>query len=171
MLNPGWEQKLWDDAECAAFVAAEFPEYTAAYAALPHNVERADFFRYMVVLRLGGVYADIDVECRHPLDHLVSSHTPREIPASPTTLFHRPSPLFSVHLNPAVPPAQIQVDDTLIVGWENEFASNHEAFTRTYSRTAQLEQWVIMGAPGPSQPNAFERAIGQREAIRRKVNL
>jgi mannosyltransferase OCH1-like enzyme len=34
------------------------------------------------------------------------------------------------------------------VGWENEFASNAEAFTRTYSRTRQLEQWVFMGAPG-----------------------
>ena len=73
--NPTWEMKLWDDAECALFVATEFPEYLAAYAALPHNVERADFFRYMVVLRYGGVYADIDVECRRPLDPLVSPRT------------------------------------------------------------------------------------------------
>lgn len=29
------------------------------------------FCRYMVVLRLGGVYADIDVECRQPLDAVI----------------------------------------------------------------------------------------------------
>jgi len=69
--NPGWEMRLWDDAECREFVRTEFPEYQRAYEALPHNVERADFFRYMVVLRHGGVYADVDVECRRPLDHLV----------------------------------------------------------------------------------------------------
>lgn len=27
--------------------------------------------RYMVVLRMGGVYADIDVECRQPLDAVI----------------------------------------------------------------------------------------------------
>ncbi|KAG1680918.1 hypothetical protein FOA52_009877 [Chlamydomonas sp. UWO 241] len=42
-----------------------------AYVALPNNVERADFFRYMVVLRYGGVYADVDVECRQPMAHVL----------------------------------------------------------------------------------------------------
>ena len=30
------------------FVSREFPEYLAAYRALPKHVERSDFFRYMV---------------------------------------------------------------------------------------------------------------------------
>jgi hypothetical protein len=46
---------------------------------------------------------------------------------------------------------QIGPDDTLIVGWENELASDELAFSRTYSRTAQLEQWAFMGAPGASR--------------------
>ena len=29
--------------------------------------------RYMVVLRAGGVYADIDTECKQPLDTIVRS--------------------------------------------------------------------------------------------------
>ena len=71
-VNPGWETRFWSDAACAAFVASEFPEYAAAYAALPKHVERADFFRYLVVLRHGGVYADVDTECRTPLDSIIS---------------------------------------------------------------------------------------------------
>lgn len=70
-LNPAWEVKLWDDAHCKDFVRQEFPEYFAAYTGLAKNVERADFFRYLVVLRYGGVYADIDTECTQPLDDAI----------------------------------------------------------------------------------------------------
>ncbi|KAK3258056.1 hypothetical protein CYMTET_32884 [Cymbomonas tetramitiformis] len=69
--NPTWKMILWDDSECLAFVKKEFPEYLEAYRGLPKDVERADFFRYMVILRYGGVYADMDTECRQPLDSLV----------------------------------------------------------------------------------------------------
>ena len=70
--NPAWTVRFWDDAACAAFVGAEFPEYAAAYASLPKDVERSDFFRYLVVLRLGGLYADMDTECRTDLESLIA---------------------------------------------------------------------------------------------------
>ena len=54
---------------------------------LPKNVERADFFRYMVILKYGGVYSDIDTECRRPLSSIIKAR------------------------------------DTMVVGWENEFAT------------------------------------------------
>ena len=54
--------KLWLDAQCAAFVREEFPEYVAAYEGLQLAVERADLFRYLVVLRHGGLYSDTDTE-------------------------------------------------------------------------------------------------------------
>ncbi len=47
-LNPGWEIRFYDDEACVEFVSREFPEYLAAYRALPKHVERSDFFRYMV---------------------------------------------------------------------------------------------------------------------------
>jgi mannosyltransferase OCH1-like enzyme len=33
----------------------------------------ADFCRYMLILRVGGVYADIDTECKQPLDTIIRS--------------------------------------------------------------------------------------------------
>ena len=66
--NPAWQVRFYDDMACTEFVRREFPEYLDAYVGLPKDVERSDFFRYLVVLRNGGVYADIDVECRQPLD-------------------------------------------------------------------------------------------------------
>ena len=38
------------------------------YRTLPKAVERADFFRYLVILRHGGMYADSDVECMMPIE-------------------------------------------------------------------------------------------------------
>ncbi|KAG2453558.1 hypothetical protein HYH02_001777 [Chlamydomonas schloesseri] len=70
--GPGWQTRFYDDEACTDFVRREFPEYLDAYLSLPKDVERSDFFRYMVVLRLGGVYADIDVELRQPLDSIVT---------------------------------------------------------------------------------------------------
>ncbi|GFR43765.1 hypothetical protein Agub_g4877 [Astrephomene gubernaculifera] len=67
----GWQARFYDDGACIDFVRREFPEYLDAYLSLPKDVERSDFFRYMVVLRLGGVYADIDVELRQPLDSVL----------------------------------------------------------------------------------------------------
>ncbi|KAL6771149.1 hypothetical protein ACKKBF_B34135 [Auxenochlorella protothecoides x Auxenochlorella symbiontica] len=72
-LHPGWDIRFYDDQDCLDFVRREFPEYLAAYRSLERDVQRSDFFRYMVVLRLGGVYADIDTEARQPLDGLLAS--------------------------------------------------------------------------------------------------
>lgn len=71
--NPNWEVRLYNDTECLELVSSNFPEYLDAYLALPKNVERADFFRYMVVLLYGGIYADMDTECKRPLDTVIRS--------------------------------------------------------------------------------------------------
>ncbi|KAK9809455.1 hypothetical protein WJX73_009406 [Symbiochloris irregularis] len=73
-MNPGWEIRFYNDAACTHMVEQEFPEYLQAYEDLPSNVERADFFRYMVVLRFGGLYLDIDTECRKPFDELIQQN-------------------------------------------------------------------------------------------------
>jgi hypothetical protein len=56
------------------------------------------------VLRHGGVYADIDTECRKPIDDFV------------------------------------RASDTLVVGWENEFATDDEAYARHFVRRRQVRQ-------------------------------
>ena len=71
--NPGWKTRFYNDAECYKFVEREFPEYHDAYVSLPKDVERSDFFRYLIVLHTGGVYADIDTECRQPMDSYLRS--------------------------------------------------------------------------------------------------
>lgn len=69
--NPDFDIRFYDDAACAAFVAREMPEYLSVYHRLPRPVQRADFFRYLVVYRFGGVYVDIDMECLRPFDRFL----------------------------------------------------------------------------------------------------
>jgi inositol phosphorylceramide mannosyltransferase catalytic subunit len=67
-LNPGFEHRFYDDAACVDFVRAQFPSHLESYLRLPLPILRADLFRYMVLHRLGGVYADIDMECLRSFD-------------------------------------------------------------------------------------------------------
>jgi mannosyltransferase OCH1-like enzyme len=72
-LNPDFEHRFYDDAGCREVVASTFPEHLGAYDALPRPVMRADVFRYAVVYRDGGLYADIDMECLKPIAPVLTS--------------------------------------------------------------------------------------------------
>lgn len=67
---PGWEYRFWDDNDCLELVRDKFPQYLDAYQALPLPVQRADYFRYMALCEFGGLYADVDCECKRRLDFL-----------------------------------------------------------------------------------------------------
>lgn len=72
-LNPQLECRLFDDAEAREVVREVAPGHLGTYDALPYPVMRADIFRYAVLYRDGGLYADIDMECFKPVGHLLEN--------------------------------------------------------------------------------------------------
>lgn len=67
-MNPDFDYELMDDDDVAAYVKEHYgPREIQALAAAPSGAHRADLFRYLVVLREGGVYVDVDAECKQPL--------------------------------------------------------------------------------------------------------
>lgn len=72
-LNPGLTLRLYDDAGARAVVADVASERLALYDALGHGVMRADLFRWAVLLRDGGIYADIDMQALRPLPEALFS--------------------------------------------------------------------------------------------------
>ena len=62
-LHPGWEMKLWTDADAPAPPGVERSRSLA---------ERADLVRYEIIRRFGGVYVDTDVECLRPIGDLLA---------------------------------------------------------------------------------------------------
>ena len=68
----GWNYEFYDDERIADFLKSEFgSEVFAAYDKLAIGASKADFFRYAMLYKRGGVYLDIDSEIRADLDGLV----------------------------------------------------------------------------------------------------
>ncbi len=61
LLNPEFEYLFFDDRQVEEFIDKEFPEYRSLFDSFPIPIQRYDFFRYLVIYRLGGFYFDMDV--------------------------------------------------------------------------------------------------------------
>jgi Mannosyltransferase OCH1 and related enzymes len=79
----GWEYRFYTDDTARQYIIDHYPlHFLEAYDALIPGAYKADLFRYMLLLREGGVYADVDVMLEASLDQFVtpgmSFFTPRD---------------------------------------------------------------------------------------------
>jgi len=64
MHFPDFEYKLWNDEMMDTFMKQNFSQfYYTKYIRYPKNIQRIDAWRYFVLLKEGGIYADLDFEC------------------------------------------------------------------------------------------------------------
>ncbi|WP_419868014.1 glycosyltransferase family 32 protein [Chryseobacterium sp. CT-SW4] len=71
-MNPEYKYFLYDDQDIEKFLKQEFPpEYIDTYEKLTIGAAKADFFRYAVLYKKGGVYLDIDSTTIKPLRQLI----------------------------------------------------------------------------------------------------
>lgn len=68
--NPDFTYLFFDDNECFRFVFKYYPQYLDLYESLS-NIEKADVFRYLILHKYGGVYADMDTSCFKPIGPLL----------------------------------------------------------------------------------------------------
>lgn len=82
--NGGWEHRFYDDQAIERFIREH---YGLAMLRLFQTIDpvygaaRADFFRYLLVYRLGGVYLDIKSRFRVPIDQVIDRATDRFVVA------------------------------------------------------------------------------------------
>ena len=69
-LNPDWEYMFWLDNDLELFVERNYPEFIKLYQSYPKIVQRTDLGRYLLMHKFGGVYADIDTDCRASLNSI-----------------------------------------------------------------------------------------------------
>lgn len=70
--HPDFTRIVWSDDDARQLVAGEFPGLLETFDHFPYAILRADLFRYLVLLRRGGVYADLDVMFLAPLTPLLA---------------------------------------------------------------------------------------------------
>jgi inositol phosphorylceramide mannosyltransferase catalytic subunit len=76
-LNPNWDFRLYDDNDIEAFITYEFPSLLAFYKQInpSYGAARADFFRYLLLYKKGGVYLDIKSSLSKTLDEIITPST------------------------------------------------------------------------------------------------
>lgn len=65
--NPEYEYRFHDDEDIIDFLKKDFPEFLEGYQNLKYGASKADLWRYLIIYKYGGVYADIDCFCINPL--------------------------------------------------------------------------------------------------------
>ena len=73
-LNPLWRYTLYDDADIEEFILRYYGEEVYAYYQRIepcYGAAKADFFRYLLMYKCGGVYLDIKSTLERPLDDVL----------------------------------------------------------------------------------------------------
>jgi len=72
-MNPEYEYHFYNDADIDTFMLEEFgAEIFKQYSKLAIGAAKADFFRYAILLKKGGIYLDIDSKVSGKLDSWIS---------------------------------------------------------------------------------------------------
>lgn len=70
--NPEYQYHFYDDHDIEKFITDEFPpEYIENYNKLTIGAAKADFFRYAILYKKGGIYLDVDSAVSRPFKHLI----------------------------------------------------------------------------------------------------
>ncbi len=68
----GYTHVCWNDSECCNFLLNIFGDrYAKAYSMLVPGAYRADFWRYCMLHKFGGIYVDAKTTCLRPLDEII----------------------------------------------------------------------------------------------------
>lgn len=61
--HPGWEYLLWTDEMNRQFIYDNHPHFLPVYDRYPTAIQRVDAVRYFILLKMGGLFVDLDFEC------------------------------------------------------------------------------------------------------------
>lgn len=72
-LHPDFEYKFYTDGDIFNFIKLSFPEYYDKFMKLPRMIMKIDMFRYFLMYKFGGLYADLDYKFLKKFDLLDNS--------------------------------------------------------------------------------------------------
>ena len=75
-LNPDYDFYLYDDNDIEKWIKSTFddPIIYNTYSQLNVGAAKADFWRYLILYKNGGIYLDIDSEITKPLNELINEN-------------------------------------------------------------------------------------------------
>ncbi|MGV6818565.1 MAG: glycosyltransferase family 32 protein [Thiotrichales bacterium] len=73
-INPEYEYTLFNEEMVLDYISTNYPQLMDYYLRISpvYGSARADFFRYLLMYKEGGVYLDVKSSCRRPLRDLIN---------------------------------------------------------------------------------------------------
>lgn len=78
--NPDWQVQLWNENSADNLLETHYPDWWDKFMSFKEPIQRADFFRWVVLYHFGGCYADMDTECVEPLNKRIQQWCPPGYP-------------------------------------------------------------------------------------------
>ncbi|KAF6250323.1 nucleotide-diphospho-sugar transferase [Scenedesmus sp. NREL 46B-D3] len=154
-MNPGYVHRLYDARDRLEFVQQHYPQLLDLFIALPTNVERADFWRYLALHKLGGVYTDSDVRCMQPISswNAEHGHDAALLAGIAKRTAHGDTTEFNQFVMAAMPGHPVLASMPLIIASSlaSTFLQGHGV-----SRQGKLHDAGVLGRTGPG---AFTAAL------------
>jgi len=149
---------FFSDKDILAFVNTHFPEYFDMFVGLEHKIMQIDFFRYLAIYELGGLYLDLDIVVESSLDSsldMTKAIFPIEQKCGPGHKCHHTSQKNALQLLPD------ERDTSVYLGQYAFYAPRHHPFLKEVIKNCvmQHENWMHDGMAGGKMQDNFERHI------------
>lgn len=72
--HPNWQYILWTDTDLRNLIQVEYPWFLNTYDNYKYHIQRVDAARYFILHKYGGLYVDLDFECRKNFNKLVTDY-------------------------------------------------------------------------------------------------
>ena len=69
--NENFTVNVWNATAARDLIAEHYEWFLPTYDGYKYPIQRVDAFKYFVLWHFGGVYMDLDIDCRRPLDPLL----------------------------------------------------------------------------------------------------
>lgn len=146
-MHPGWEIRVWDEADLTALIQGT--PWEKAVRLCRRLIQRADVMRCAVLERYGGVYADMDMYALKPLDALL--HNDSHVQVGETTFQGVPLVHRVMRLNNGIilcPPN--------LSFWQNEFLPALMLRLHTHTLLDDISPaWNTIRTTGPGLWSSF----------------
>lgn len=74
-----WQYVLWTDEMNRELVVEHYTWFLEIYDNFPHNIQRADTVRYLILNKYGGIYCDLDIEPKQSFLKLFELYKDEEV--------------------------------------------------------------------------------------------
>jgi inositol phosphorylceramide mannosyltransferase catalytic subunit len=77
--NPEWTHVFYDDEKIYTFLSDNYYNLLPFYNSLTYDIQKVDFLKYLLILKFGGIYVDVDYVCIKPISEIFNNYNNKEV--------------------------------------------------------------------------------------------